>query len=199
MTMTKLRRTAVVAATIAVLGALTGCGGDDAATEGESTDAADTSASPSSDPTSDDSTDGSGATDGGDTGGGAAFSGDVCTLGADVLTRVAGDSDVSATPNSPKALFMGQGCEWDGNEQRINVDVSSYNDFVPITDSLLYDPQPVPDLGPDAWVQPGGSTSDIAFRRDGVSVYVSAELSASAETLTEIATAIDKDLQAAGA
>lgn len=143
-------------------------------------------------------TDGSGATDAGDAGGDAAFGGDVCSLGAEVLQPAAGDSQVSATPNSPKALTMGQGCMWDGNEQRINVDVSSFNDFVPITDSLLTDLQPVPDLGPDAWVQPGGFTSDIAFRRNGVSVYVSAELAASAETLTEIATAIDQDLQAAG-
>ena len=39
---------------------------------------------------------------------------------------------------------------------------------------------------------------EVAVRRDGVSVYVSAELAASAETLTEIATAIDADLQAGG-
>lgn len=207
MEMTAIRRCTAAAVAAVALASLAACGDDGAdppdASQSEQTDQPEqTDQGDPTEPASDEdgSTEGSDGDSDGATGG--EFSGDVCALGAAAITasfELNGNDPATPSPADPYALFDGAGCVWEGSfAEELHVDVSHFDDYVPITDSLVapLEPQPVPELGPESW-STGGTMADLTWRRDGVSVYL--HNASSRETAIELALAIDADLQAAGA
>lgn len=201
---TMRRRALVLLAAAAAIGGLTACGGDepggDPTTAPEQTQTDDqATGDDAEEPSDDEPTDEEELGDGPPTG--EAFAGDACTLGADAINAVFqlnDDPPPTAAVSDPYALFDGVSCLWEGSfSDTLQVDVSTYDDYIAISDSLIapLSPSPVAELGPESWCV-DGTMAVVAWRRDNVSVYM--DKVPSCETGTELALAVDADLKAAG-
>ncbi|WP_157574567.1 hypothetical protein [Jiangella muralis] len=121
---------------------------------------------------------------------------DACTLGADAIATLIGAAPTPEDMSDPAEF--GPSCGWIGAGGELVVSVSTFDDWVS-ADGALGSAENVDGLGAEAWASLSApSNLQVAWRRDDVSVSVSASLASGGAELVDVARAIDAALLAAG-
>ncbi|WP_116948025.1 hypothetical protein [Jiangella endophytica] len=123
---------------------------------------------------------------------------DACALGAEAIAGLLGANP--APEDTSDAEEFGPGCFWTGAAgDELVLNVSTFDDWISAADQLGGGTENVGDLGTEAWASLSASSNlQIAWRRDDVSVALSASLGSGGAQLVDVARAIDAALQAAG-
>lgn len=123
---------------------------------------------------------------------------DACALGADAIAGLLGAGPTPEDMSDPEGF--GPGCFWTGaTGDELALHVSTFDDWISAADLLGGGTENVDGLGSEAWASLSApSNLQIAWRRDDVSVSVSASLGSGGTQLVDVARAIDAALQAAG-
>lgn len=121
---------------------------------------------------------------------------DACTLGADAIATLVGPAPAPEDLSDPAEF--GPSCGWTGAGGELVLNVSTFDDWVGAAGALGA-AETVDGLGTEAWEALGApSNLQVAWRRDDVSVSVSASLASGGAEIVDVARAIDAALQAAG-